>query len=115
MAIPEKTKLNPLQTRTLALLQELASDPGSCRRQRPMAESLLPICPMPMVTMCMWAVRRVSARDASGLANGAVWQVLERRGLIGKGMDFPHRLILTPSGQAYVTGLADKLSGPSDH
>jgi len=113
MALIEKIKLNPLQTRTLALLQELANDPDV---SAPIPNGGIAIAHMPHAHGDHVHVGRatVSARDASGLANRAVWQVLERKGLIEL-VDFPHRLILTPSGQAYVTGLADKLTGPSDH
>ena len=49
----------------------------------------------------------VLARDATGLANPAAWAALERKGLI-KSM-FPDAAILTPSGLAYDTGLANAI------
>ena len=49
----------------------------------------------------------VSGRDATGLANEAVWTALERKGLI-KSL-FPMAVVLTPSGLDYDTGLADQI------
>ncbi len=109
----EKMKLNPLQTRTLALLQELANDPDVAA---PTGTGGIAIAHMPHAHGDHVHVGRasVSARDASGLGNKAVWQVLERKGMI-EVVEFPHRLILTAAGQKYETGLAERLAGPSDH
>ena len=49
----------------------------------------------------------VRGRDATGLANEAVWSALERKGLI-KSL-FPMAVVLTPDGLAYDTGLADEI------
>jgi hypothetical protein len=55
----------------------------------------------------------VSSRDATGLANEAVWVALERKGLIRSG--FPYSATLTPAGLAYQTGLADQILHRADH
>ena len=55
----------------------------------------------------------VATRDASGLANEAVWVVLERKGLIKS--HFPIAAIMTPAGMAYDTGLRDEILHGSHH
>ncbi len=55
----------------------------------------------------------MSSRDATGLANEAVWVALERKGLIRSG--FPYSATLTPAGLAYQTGLADQILHRADH
>lgn len=114
MAANDTIKLNPLQTRTLALLQELAADPEIARPD-PVSGGVV-ISHMPHAHGDHVHVGRatVSARDASGLSNPAVWKVLERKGLIA-GLAFPHGLILTPAGLAHVTGLSERLAQASDH
>ena len=109
----ETIKLNPLQTRTLALLQELAQDSDV---SMPVPDGGVAIMQMPHAHGNHIHIGRatVSARDASGLSNKAVWQVLERRGLI-RDSDFPNRLILTEQGAAFSTGLSEKLLAASDH
>jgi hypothetical protein len=55
----------------------------------------------------------VMARDANGLANPAAWAALERKGLIKS--DFPDAAVLTPTGLAYDTGLADSILHRGNH
>jgi ribosomal protein S19E (S16A) len=109
----DSIKLNPLQTRTLALLQELARDPDI---GQPAPQGGIAITHMPHAHGDHVHVGSVtvSARDASGLGNKAVWQVLERKGLIDDA-NFPHHLVLTPTGQNFETGLAERLAQVSDH
>jgi hypothetical protein len=55
----------------------------------------------------------VRSRDATGLANPAVYGALTRKGLIQAGLrGMP---IVTPAGLAYDTGLADQILHRSDH
>ncbi len=55
----------------------------------------------------------VSARDASGLSNPAVWRALARKGLV-RTVD-PIAVTLTALGLSSETGLGDRLVSPSEH
>ena len=55
----------------------------------------------------------VRSRDATGLANPAVYGALARKGLILAG---PRGMpVLTPAGLGYDTGLADRILHRPDH
>ena len=107
-------KLNPLQTRTLALLQELAQEAEAADVEQAPGAKRIHHLPHAHGDHVHIGRLSVSARDASGLNNRAVWTVLERRGLI-IAEDFPHSLIITAAGLAYQTGLDQALSSASDH
>lgn len=107
-------KLNKLQTRTLLLMQELSRDPASSTTDPESGDKLLNSLPQPHGDHVHIGSVTVSARDASGFSNEAVWKALERKGLI-RVIRFPVALALTTSGQTYDTGLNDKLTAPSDH
>ncbi|MDE2167411.1 MAG: hypothetical protein KGJ66_13865 [Alphaproteobacteria bacterium] len=105
--------LNPLQLRTLTLLQALARLPGHAR---PAGEDgALLVGNMPPVQGDHFHLGEavVMTRDATGLYNPAVWVVLERKGLIKS--FFPDAAALTPSGLAYDTGLSDTILHRADH
>ncbi len=106
-------KLNPLQLRTLALLQELARHPETSSRDPNTGEVLIAHLPHAHGDHVHVGALVVSARDASGFANAAVWAALERKGL-ARG-DFPHAITLTAPGLAYDTGLAGIRASRSDH
>jgi hypothetical protein len=55
----------------------------------------------------------ISARDASGFANPAVFTVLERKGL-ARGI-FPYAIVVTAEGLAYETGRGAQAMAPNDH
>lgn len=97
------SKLNPLQLRTLAILQELARDPQHALP--PDAEGAVAITNLPHPHGDHFHVGNfmVSSRDASGLFNEAVWKALERKGLARAA--FPQVISLTPQGLAYDTGI----------
>ena len=71
-------KLNPLQLRTLALLQELARHPETSSRDPNTGEVLIAHLPHAHGDHVHVGALVVSARDASGFANAAVWAALER-------------------------------------
>ena len=109
--------LNPLQLKTLTLLQELARIAG---RPAPSGDDgdepgglAITELPHPHGDHFHLGEAVVLARDASGLVNAAVWAALERKGLIKS--RFPDAAILTPSGLAYDTGLADAILHRADH
>ena len=105
--------LNPLQLRTLTLLQALAGLPD---HGTPMGDggatqvANLPHAHGDHFHLGPWVV---SGSDATGLSNHAVFVALERKGLI-KSM-FPNGCILTAAGVGYDTGLKDKILHGGDH
>jgi len=105
--------LNPLQLRTLTLLQALARLPGHGRPAASDGEILVEDLPQPHGDHFHLGDAVVRSRDATGLANVAAWAALERKGLI-KSM-FPHAAVLTPAGLAYDTGLADMILHRGNH
>ncbi|MEP4380156.1 MAG: hypothetical protein ABJ215_09655 [Alphaproteobacteria bacterium] len=109
---PNPLKLNKLQLRTLALLQVLGRDERSSMAG-PETDTVT-ITQLPQVHGDHVHVGpfTVSARDASGFANPAVWVALERKGMARHDAS---GTVLTAEGLAYDTGLADRLTTPSDH
>jgi len=106
-------KLNPLQLRTLTVLQALARDPGSAGSGPGAGETTIRRFPEPHAGHFHLGTAVVATKDASGLYNEKVWHALERKGLARS--DWPHRITLTSSGLVYDTGLADELLRPSPH
>jgi len=106
-------KLNPLQLRTLALLQELARHPELSTHNPETGETFLSQIPQPHGDHFHIGRKLVASRDATGLANQAVWVALERKGLARA--NFPQAISLTREGVAYDTGVADRILKGSDH
>ena len=101
--------LNPLQLKTLTLLQELAAgEPED-------AEGGVTVSDLPHPHGDHFHIGGAVAmtRDATGLGNEAVWKALERKGLI-KSM-FPAAAVVTAAGRAYDTGMRDKILMRSHH
>jgi hypothetical protein len=105
--------LNPLQLRTLTLLQELARLPGHARPADEPGAVMVRNLPQPHGDHFHLGDALVMTRDATGLANQAAWIALERKGLI-KSM-FPRAAVLTEAGLAYDTGLAAAILHRADH
>jgi hypothetical protein len=105
--------LNPLQLKTLALLQALARLPGHVRATDEPGAVLVSNQPHPHGDHFHLGDAVVLSRDASGLANPAAWAALERKGLI-KSM-FPDAAVVTAAGLAYETGVEAILNRASDH
>src|SRR5215510_12744948 len=99
--------LNPLQLRTLTLLQALAQLEGHGRPAEEEGHVIVTGFPGQHGDHFHLGDAVVAARDASGLHNEAAWVALERKGLM-KSM-FPMAAVLTPAGLGYDTGLADKI------
>jgi len=106
-------KLNKLQLRTLALAQVLAADEKLSRRDEASGDVTLLDLPRPHGDHVHVGRFVVSARDASGFSNPAVWRALIRKGLART--DDPLTVTLTAEGVAYDTGLGDRFATPSDH
>ena len=99
-------KLNPLQLRTLTLLQAIARIPGNAKQE---ADGSLRILQFPHAHGDHFHLgdATVNSRDATGLENQAVWNALTRKGLTKA--EWPHQISMTPEGLAYDTGLADEI------
>jgi hypothetical protein len=103
--------LNPLQLKTLTLLQALARLPDHAQ---PEGEDVrIENLPRPHGDHFHLGGAVVLTRDASGLFNAAAWVALERKGLI-KSM-FPDAALLTPAGLGYDTGLGGAILHRADH
>ncbi|MGA7675169.1 MAG: hypothetical protein WCA78_09005 [Rhizomicrobium sp.] len=105
-------KLNPLQLRTLTLLQGLATLPDSATRA---ANGEVTIVRFPQAHGDHFHLGDavVAAKDATGLYNEAVWHALARKGLARS--DWPHRITLTVAGLGYDTALASEVFHRSEH
>lgn len=106
-------KLNKLQLKTLAILQELANDPSVGRREQAGGGTQITAIPAPHGDHFHVGAKVVLARDATGLGNEGVWLALIRKGLASAGA-FPHTIVLTPAGLGYDTGLAGDILHTAD-
>ena len=103
--------LNPLQLKTLTLLQELARVTGN---SGPVEEGGIAVRPPdPHGDHFHLGDAVVATRDATGLRNPAVWVALERKGLI-RSM-YPREAVVTPLGLDYETGLREVILQKSVH
>ncbi len=102
--------LNPLQLKTLTLLQELARSSAP-----PSPDGSIRVDDLPHPHGDHFHVGEAVAmtRDASGLQNAAVWVALERKGLVRS--EFPIAVTVTAEGLAYETGLRDQILHRSHH
>ncbi len=106
-------KLNPLQLRTLTLLQALTQVPGASADGPGPGEKTVERFPEAHGDHFHLGGSVVATKDASGLYNENVWHALERKGLARA--DWPHRITLTQQGQGYETGLAPEILRASPH
>ncbi len=106
-------KLNKLQLRTLMLLQVLANDEGSSKRDEATGEVAILSLPNPHGNHFHVGKFVVAASDASGFNNPAVWLVLERKNLVRK--DDAFTVTVTTLGLEYGTGLGHQFMAESDH
>ena len=106
-------KLNPLQLKTLAILKALAKEPAFA--DPPDAQGTVRIRVLPHAHGDHFHIGRtvVLARDATGLANPNVYNVLARKGLLLAGP--AGEPVLTPAGLAYETGIASQILHESRH
>ncbi|MEK9828337.1 MAG: hypothetical protein VW774_09425 [Rhodospirillales bacterium] len=112
--MPSSTiRLNPLQQKTLTLLQEVARHPIFSEPEDSTGSIAIRMLPEPHGNHFHIGSRVVMSKDASGLRNQAVLRVLERKGMIE--VRPGGTLVLTPVGRATETGLRDKILHGSDH
>jgi hypothetical protein len=104
--------LNPLQLRTLTLLQALALLPDA-KPGETEGSVLLTTLPDPHGDHFHLGDAVVAAKDATGLRNPAVWAALERKGLVTT--QFPQSATLLAAGRDYDTGLKDAVLHRSSH
>ena len=105
--------LNPLQLKTLTLLQELARIAGKPAAGDADGGVAITELPDPHGDHFHLGEAVVAARDATGLHNPSVWAALERKGLIRP--QLPQAVILTALGQEYQTGLREKILHTAGH
>jgi hypothetical protein len=105
-------KLNPLQLRTLTLLQALARVQGAALRN-PNGEVAISQFPSAHGDHFHLGDAVVAAKDATGLYNEAVWNALTRKGLARA--DYPRQIVLTSEGIGYETGIANEILHRSSH
>jgi hypothetical protein len=106
-------KLNPLQLRTLTLLQALAALPDAIEQGPGEGEITIKAFPRAHADHFHLGEAVVSGHDATGLFNQAVWHALTRKGLaLSQG---PESITLTAAGLSYETGLADAILRHSGH
>jgi hypothetical protein len=103
--------LNPLQLKTLTLLQELARLPAYSRPVEDAGVAVRP--PEPHGDHFHLGDAVVATRDASGLRNPAVWAALQRKGLILS--MYPEGAVVTPLGLDYETGVRDAILHKTGH
>jgi hypothetical protein len=104
--------LNPLQLKTLTLLQALALLPDAKGGEEE-GSIVLTSLPDPHGDHFHLGDAVVAARDATGLRNQAVWAALERKGLVTT--HFPQSATLLAAGRDYDTGLKDAILHRSSH
>ena len=105
-------KLNPLQLRTLTLLQAMARIPGAAQRSDA-GEAAISQFPQAHGDHFHLGDAVVAGKDATGLYNEAVWNALARKGLARS--DYPRQIVLTVAGLGYDTGLAGDMLRSSSH
>lgn len=106
-------KLNPLQLRTLTLLQVLAQIPEAVVQGAQEGEITINRFPRAHADHFHLGDAVVMGSDATGLFNEAVWNALDRKGLARA--DWPKAITLTASGLTYDTGDAREILHQSGH
>ena len=94
-------KLNPLQLRTLTLLQAIARVPGGAAVNE-RGEASIQSFPQAHGDHFHLGDAVVAGKDATGLYNESVWNALARKGLARS--DYPRAIVLTAEGVSYDTG-----------
>jgi hypothetical protein len=106
-------KLNPLQLRTLTVLQVMAETDGAGEPGPVEGEYTIHRFPGRHADHFHIGEFVVSGSDATGLFNEAVWNALARKGLARS--EWPAAVILTSEGLAYETGLAGEILHRGSH
>ncbi len=107
-------RLNKLQLKTLAILQELTNDPSITERDETTGGARITRIPVPHGDHFHVGEKVVMTRDATGLTNEGVWLALVRKGLAAQGV-LPFSIVVTPAGLGYDTGVAESILHSADH
>jgi hypothetical protein len=106
-------KLNPLQLRTLTLLQAVARLPDAAAEGPGAGEVTIQYLPQAHGDHFHLGDAVVAGKDATGLYNENVWHALERKGVARA--DWPRTITLTQEGMGYETGMADEILRKGSH
>jgi hypothetical protein len=106
-------KLNPLQLKTLLILQVLSQVKGAAAPGPQEGEVTISRFPRPHGDHFHLGAFVVSAKNMTGLHNSAVWHALERKGLARA--DWPHSIVLTRDGMEYDTEMGPKVLMQAAH
>ena len=106
-------KLNPLQLRTLTVLQALTRVSGAAAAGPGPGEVTVERFPQAHGDHFHLGDAVVASKDATGIYNEKVWHALERKGLARA--DWPHRITLTADALQYQTGLAGEMLKRAGH
>jgi hypothetical protein len=110
---PNPKKLNPLQLRTLVILQAIARQPAFADPPHQDGAASIHTLPHRHGDHLHIGGAVVAARDATGLDNPSVINALARKGLLHLG---PAGLpTLTLEGRNYPTGIAAAVLHATDH
>lgn len=113
MPVQKKVKLNPLQSKTLVLLQVLAKDPNSSMPIEDSEDIRITALPHAHGNHMHVGEFVVASKDATGLGNPSVWKALSRKGFVRE--NYEEEMVITAEGLAFSTGLEDKFMSVSDH
>jgi len=105
--------LNPLQLRTLTLLQELARLASYSRPGEEAGSIVVTALPHAHGDHFHLGEAVVASRDATGLRNLAVWAALQRKGLVRS--ITRDGVVMTPLGLDYETGLREAILHTRGH
>ncbi len=106
-------KLNKLQLKTLAILQQMARSRDHAQPADEPDSVMVSNFPPPHGNHFHVGDAVVLGRDATGLANPAVFTALERKGLIRS--LFPLGAVLNAAALSYDTGVAETVLRRGDH
>ncbi len=106
-------KLNPLQLRTLTVLQALSRLPDAAREGPGPGEVTVERFPGAHGDHFHLGDAVVAGKDMTGLYNEKVWHALERKGIARA--EWPHHITLTAAGRGYDTGLYGEILHQSGH
>jgi hypothetical protein len=112
-ARPNPLRLNPLQLKTLTVLQALAREADFAEPPGEDASVRIHSLPHPHGNHVHLGRAMVALRDLSGLGNPSVLSALARKGLLKGGAQGAYTL--TSAGLAYDTGIARQILHGGDH
>lgn len=107
------SKLNPLQLKTLAILQALAQEPDCAAPDEEDGSVRIHSLPHAHGNHVHLGGAVVAMRDMAGLGNPSVLNALARKGMLKGGRDGAYTL--TSEGLAYDTGSIRQILQRSDH